>query len=167
MRQGTAYLVAPRRGVAAALRMFGTRIGWIALVSILLAISADVSLAATASPAGGAGAVPATVRQEPPPDEGPLAPEPIEPDDGDDDDGPPAMEPPPVVPDSLRNKPAPQVGGAPIETLIVVPKNVLGKPTATAPAAPKKKGIPFGIHPIAILAVLAVGHVFLVRAVTD
>jgi len=79
------------------------------------------------------------------------------------------MEPPPLAPpDSLRSKAAlPTPGGAPLETLVVMPKNVLGTKGKPAVAPPKKKGTPFGIHPVAIFAVLIAGHVFLVRAVTD
>lgn len=95
-------------------------------------------------------------------------------DDGEeDDDGevePTPMKPVPDVPDSLKKLPAATLpsGAAPMETLGVT-KPALGsvRPGATPPAAPKEKGTILGLHPAVFFAALIVGHVFVVRAVTD
>jgi hypothetical protein len=143
------------------------RLAILLLVAAVVLFAADASLAAPATPARSA-----------PPTGGPLLQDPEFPESPDGGSGeeepgtvPPTMKPPPTVPDSLRKIPAAAlpVGGAPVETLVVRPGNVLGRPEATAPQAPTPKGsrTPFGLHPAAIFAVLVVGHVFLVRAVTD
>jgi hypothetical protein len=148
-------------------------------LAVLLLVAAVVLFAAGASLAA-----PATPARSAPPTGGPLLQDPEFPESPDGGSGeeepeeeeepgtvPPTMKPPPTVPDSLRKIPAAAlpVGGAPVETLVVRPGNVLGRPEATAPQAPTPKGsrTPFGLHPAAIFAVLVVGHVFLVRAVTD
>ena len=168
---------AMRNPMEAARAAVPRRLAILLLASAIVLFAADPSLAA-----------PATAARFAPPTEGPLLQDPEFPESPDDGSGeedpeeepedeeepgtePPTMKPPPTVPDSLRKIPAATlpVGGAPVETLVVRPGNVLGRPDVTAAQAPPPKvsRTPFGLHPAAIFAVLVVGHVFLVRAVTD
>ncbi len=80
------------------------------------------------------------------------------------------VKPAAVIPDSLRSGKGAflPAGGAPAETLGYKPPGVgIGAAAKPVPAKPKEKRTPFGIHPAAFFVVLLVGHVFLVRAVTD
>lgn len=76
-----------------------------------------------------------------------------------------------LSPDSLMKLPAATLpsGAAPMETLGVT-KPAVGTSRAgagTVAAPPKERGTILGLHPAVFFAALIVGHVFIVRAVTD
>jgi len=74
-----------------------------------------------------------------------------------------------IVPDSVRFGAGSSLpsGSAPPETLgFKAPGVGIGPPVKAVAVKPKERRTPFGIHPAALFAVLIVGHVFLVRAVT-
>lgn len=81
------------------------------------------------------------------------------------------VKPSTVVPDSVRfgrGTSLPTAGGAPAETLGYKPPGVGVGAAAQPPVAMRKeRRTPFGIHPAAFFVVLLVGHVFIVRAVTN
>lgn len=144
---------------------------------ILAAAPGAIVVPAEAEP--GAAASPARVEQEPisPEVQGDQADEPWtdekdeEESEAEADSLAPAfpVKPTPVVPDSVRfGKGALLPGGAPAETLGYKPPGVGIGAAATPPAAkPKARRTPFGIHPAAFFVLLAAGHIFIVRAVTD
>jgi hypothetical protein len=76
-----------------------------------------------------------------------------------------------VSPDSLAKLPAATLpsGAAPTETLGVTRPAVgsVRPGVGTAPPPPKERGTILGLHPAVFFAALIVGHVFIVRAVTD
>jgi hypothetical protein len=91
-------------------------------------------------------------------------------DAGDENPPPPIPEKPaPDEPDSLSRIPAATLpsGSAPMETLGVTRRPPTAPRPGATPPPVKERNTPFGLHPIAILAVLVVGHIFLVRAVSD
>ncbi|HSQ61174.1 MAG TPA: hypothetical protein VLT84_12225 [Acidobacteriota bacterium] len=76
----------------------------------------------------------------------------------------------PVEPDSTIKRPAATLpsGAAPMETLGVTrPPVGAARPGATPPPPPQERGTILGLHPALFFAALLVGHVFIVRAVTD
>lgn len=97
-------------------------------------------------------------------------------DEGEEDEGeegepePAPVKPAPDVPDSLLKRPPATLpsGAAPMETLgVTKPPVGSARQGVVPPAQPKEKGTIFGLHPAVFFAALIVGHVFVVRAVTD
>ncbi|HEU4335219.1 MAG TPA: hypothetical protein VFT32_12050 [Candidatus Eisenbacteria bacterium] len=76
-----------------------------------------------------------------------------------------------ATPDSLTKLPAATLpsGAAPLETLGVTkpPVGAVRPGVGAAPAPPKERGTILGLHPAVFFAALIVGHVFIVRLVTD